>query len=107
MSKIKFIISFVIIVIIALGVYAGVTIYKEVTPIGNDTKEIKEEGTSTLDNEEKEKFVTTSTNTNFMDNPGYSYQDMQGSNELDYKKITTYEQYKEDLKKWSDLVEMT
>lgn len=53
-------------------------------------------------------FITRETSTDFENNQGYDYsQDMQSADGLYYKKITTYEQYVEDLKKWNELVEMS
>lgn len=108
MSKSKLLISFVIIVIIASLAYVGITKYKKDIPVGNTDKEVSNAETLEENKESEVKFITSSTNTNYRDNQGYSYgQDMKGSNELNYKTINTYEQYQEDLKKWPELVEMT
>ncbi len=107
MSKSKFLISFVIVIIASLA-YMGITKYKEEIPVENTDKEVSSVEILKGNKESEIKFITSSTNTNYRENSGYSYsQDMQSSDELNYKKINTYEQYQEDLKKWSGLVEMT
>lgn len=107
MSKLKFFLSLVIIVIMIIVIWGGIEIYKETVFTSNNYEKNSKEEIPTSDNEKELEFITTSTNTNFEGNPGYNFQDMQGSNGLSYKRITTYEQYQEDLKKWPELVEMT
>ena len=78
-SLIKIIMNFIIVVIAITGVtYAGITAYK---------------------------FIQKETKTDFSNYDDYS-EDMGISDGVYYKKITSYQTYLSDLKKWNDLVEM-
>lgn len=107
MKKNLLLIILVLLLIIVIS-YIGITKYKESMLIENIGKEVSKEEVLEDNKKNEVKFVTSSTNTNYSENQGYNYsQDMKGSNEINYKKITTYEQYEEDLKKWPGLVKMT
>ena len=53
-------------------------------------------------------FIQKNTTTDFSKNQGYHYsQDMTYSNEIYYKNILSFDEYKELRKRWSNLVDMT
>lgn len=78
-SLVRIIMNFIIVIIAITGVtYAGVTAYR---------------------------FIQRETKTNFSN---YDYnEDMQYYDGIYYKRITSYQTYLKDLKKWNELVEMT
>lgn len=82
-SLVRIIMNFIIVIIAITGVtYAGITAYK---------------------------FVQRETKTDFSNNPDYDdySEDMEISDGIYYKRITSYRTYLKDLKKWNELVEMT
>lgn len=82
-SLIRIIMNFIIVIIAITGVtYAGMTAYK---------------------------FIQKETKTDFSNNPDYDdySEDMEISDGVYYKKITSYQTYLKDLEKWNKLVEMT
>lgn len=79
---IRIIMNFIIVIISITGItYAGITAYK---------------------------FIQKETKTNFSNNLDYDdySEDMKTSDGVYYKKITSYQTYLSDFKKWNDLVEM-
>ena len=82
-SMFRIIMNFIIVIIAITGVtYAGITAYK---------------------------FVQKETKTDFSNNPDYDdySEDMEISDGIYYKRITSYQTYLKDLEKWNELVEMT
>ena len=82
-SLVRIIMNFIIVIMAITGVtYAGITAYK---------------------------FVQRETKTDFSNNPDYDdySEDMEISDGIYYKRITSYRIYLKDLEKWNELVEMT
>lgn len=82
-SVVRIITNFIIVIIAITGVtYAGISAYK---------------------------FIQKETKTDFSNNPDYDdySEDMEISDGVYYKKITSYQTYLKDLEKWNELVEMT
>lgn len=56
-------------------------------------------------------YIQKNTNTNFVENSGYSYLDdmilVDKDIDLYYKKVTDYDEYLQDCNKWNNLVEMS
>lgn len=107
MSKTKGLIFIVIIIVIVIFAYLGIGNYNsEIQKKYSNNETIEEEQQVSSNNDIE--FIAKYTETDFTNNPDYKYvQDMQlTADGFRYKKITTYKQYLEDLKKWPGLVQV-